>query len=116
MNRNKTTSKKENLFAASRFVLPEHREVYLRMKEAQTRYLPPALDEEERAQISEIMYQGFIEKKPVLIRYYDRDGEHDLKGKPVHFDPVSQRFKLQVAEGNTWLDCTVLLRAELQDE
>ncbi|WP_245552901.1 YolD-like family protein [Brevibacillus massiliensis] len=69
--RDKPTSKKENLFAASRFVLPEHRELYLRIKAEEARYIPPTLDDEQRAELSEQVWQAFRDKCSVTVTFFD---------------------------------------------
>ncbi|MDF9410797.1 YolD-like family protein [Brevibacillus halotolerans] len=113
--KNKPVSKKENLFATSRFILPEHRELYLRMKAEQERYCPPDLDEEERASISATLFQGLQQKRLLTLRYYDDTGEQCMIGHALHVDPVSQRLKLQTKHGVSWISCQTILAAEVED-
>ncbi|MCR8995586.1 YolD-like family protein [Brevibacillus sp. 7WMA2] len=113
--KNKPVSKKENLFATSRFILPEHRELYLRMKAEQERYCPPNLDEEDRASISATLFQGLQQKRLLTLRYYDDTGEKCMIGHALHVDPVSQRLKLQTKHGVSWISCQTILAAEVED-
>ncbi|WP_139489767.1 YolD-like family protein [Brevibacillus dissolubilis] len=108
----KSTSKKDNLFAASRFVLPEHREMYLRVKEAQTRYVPPELDADELAELSGRIWQASQEKAEIKITYYDGLGEKQVKGHVAHTDPVTHRVKIRTAEGVEWVPYAHLLRVD----
>jgi hypothetical protein len=111
--REKTVSKKENLFAASRFVLPEHRELYIRMKAEQARYIPPELDEEQRAELSERIWAAFQEKRSVDLTYYDGKLPRRQSGQVIHIDQANRRMKLQITGGTIWIRFADLLDAQL---
>ncbi len=110
--RRPSVSKKENLFAASRFVLPEHRELYLRMKAEEARYVPPALDEEQRAELSLRVWQAFGERRPIHLVYYDGTAPQRIAGLPVHLDQAQRRVKLRTDEGTKWIRLADLLEVE----
>lgn len=107
--REKTVSKKENLFAASRFVLPEHRELYLRIKEEQARYTPPQLDEEQHAELSERIWSAFQQKKGISVTYYDGKAARRCAGRVMHVDQAAARLKLAAGEQMLWLAFSQLI-------
>ncbi|NGQ93836.1 YolD-like family protein [Brevibacillus sp. SYP-B805] len=107
--RNRSVSKKENLFAASRFVLPEHRELYLRLKEEQRRYVPPVLDEEQRAELSERLWRALQEKREAILTYYDGVAARRQKGLILHVDQAARRFKLKTESDTLWIAFAAVL-------
>lgn len=111
--RDKTVSKKENLFMASRFVLPEHRELYVRMKAEKIRYIPPELDEEQQAEVSEIIWRAFHMGDSVAVSYYDGRTEQRRIGRVAHVDSADRRIKLNGASEIIWIPFAQMLRAQL---
>jgi hypothetical protein len=111
--RNKTVSKKQNLFAASRFVLPEHRELYLRLKEEQLRYVPPDLDEERRAELSEQLWNAFQERREAVLTYYDGDAARKRSGVIAHVDQAAGRIKLKTEGETLWIAFSAVLDVQL---
>ncbi len=107
--REKTVSKKENLFAASRFVLPEHREMYLRIKAEQARWQPRRLDEEQQALVSEQLWLAFQQQAAVTLTYTGEDCEERRFGCIAHIDQPGQRIKLAGENGNTWIPFRAIL-------
>ncbi|UFJ42009.1 YolD-like family protein [Brevibacillus humidisoli] len=105
----KAVSKKENLFAASRFVLPEHREIYLQMKQEQVFYVPPQLDEHQRAELASRLWQAFQEKQEVEVTCYDRRGPRQVRGVILHMEQVTRRIKLRTDQGTEWISVDHLL-------
>lgn len=98
--RDKTVSKKANLFAASRFVLPEHRELYKQIQEEQKRYVPPVLDEEERAELSGRIWEAYQQKQQIAITYFAPGiGERRGVGCITHIDQAQGSLKLAGAGG-----------------
>jgi hypothetical protein len=110
--RNKTTSKKENLFAASRFVLPEHREMYLRIKEEEARFVPPEPDDEQRAEWSGRIWQAYCDKRLIRIEWYDGRQVRRATGIIRHVDMADRRIKLETAEGTRRLSFEQVLQAD----
>lgn len=113
MKQDKTISKTENLFAASRFVLPEHRELYLQLKEEQLRYTPPILDEQEKAELSQLVWEGFQQKCTMRLFFYDGREAQEAKGLIAHIDQGAGKVKLMTLEGTCWISFAELLKAEL---
>lgn len=111
--REKTVSKKENLFVASRFVLPEHRELYLRIKEEEARYAPPELDEEQRAELSERIWSAFQQKKGVSLSYYDGRMARRCAARILHVDQAEGRLKLGMGEQTVWIAFAQLLDVQV---
>ncbi len=112
MKRDDTISKKENLFAASRFVLPEHRELYLQLKEEQIRYIPPALDEQEKAELSQRIWEAYQAKKAMRLVYYDGREAQELQGLITHIDQAARRVKIGTMQGARWVSFDALLEAK----
>lgn len=98
--RDRTVSKKANLFAASRFVLPEHREMYMRIKEEQRRYIPPDLGEEVRSELSARIWEAYQQKQSIAITYYvPGAGERHQSGRIAHIDQAEGFLKLIGVDG-----------------
>ncbi|MGO0061919.1 YolD-like family protein [Brevibacillus fluminis] len=111
--REKTISKKANLFAASRFVLPEHRELYRQIQEEQRRYVPPALDDEERAELSERIWAAYQRKQPIRITHVESGvGERHDDGCVAHIDPTARILKLSGAGGSIRISFDAVLKVE----
>jgi|GEM_PF-494155 len=109
----RTVSKKENLFVASRFVLPEHREMYLRIKEEERRYVPPQLDAEQQAALSEELWRAVQTGNGVAITYFDGQHPRRLNGRVIHVDPVARRIKVQDGEKPVWISFDRLLQVQM---
>ncbi|KZE47303.1 hypothetical protein AV540_19570 [Brevibacillus parabrevis] len=111
--REKRVSKKENVFVASRFVLPEHRDMYLRAKEEERRYVPPELDQEQLGAMSELIWQGFQANNLLKLTYFDGREPRHLSAHVVHIDQAARRLKLKTGDGFHWLSFACLLQVEL---
>lgn len=108
--RDKVVSKKANLFAASRFVLPEHREMYMRIQEEQKRYIPPELGCEERAELSGRIWEAYQQKQLVDITYFvPNSGERREMGHITHIDQAQSSLKLAGAKGTVRISFDVVL-------
>lgn len=112
--RNRTVSKKENLFAASRFVLPEHRERYLQLKQEQHRYVPPEWDEEQRAEMSEQLWIAYQEHQQLRLAYYDGTIARERRGMIIHVDQGAHRIKLQTDEQTLWIRFSAILGVHVE--
>ncbi|WP_134684484.1 YolD-like family protein [Brevibacillus migulae] len=112
--RNRTVSKKQNLFAASRFVLPEHRELYLQIQEEQRRYVPPELDEQQQAEISEQLWTAYQEREQLRLTYYDGTFARERRGIILHVDQGTRRLKLQTDEETIWIRFSAVLGARVE--
>ncbi|MGN7469910.1 YolD-like family protein [Brevibacillus sp. SAFN-007a] len=111
--REKRVSKKENVFVSSRFVLPEHREMYVRMKEEERRYVPPELDQDQLGALSELVWQAFQTRRVLTLTYYDGQSPRRLSAQVVHIDRAARRLKLRAGSEVHWLSFACLLHAEL---
>lgn len=113
MMREKRVSKKDNVFVASRFVLPEHREMYLRIKEEERRYVPPELDQDQLGVLSEQVWQAFQTESIVTVTYYDGRQPRRLSAHVVHIDQAARRLRLRAGAENHWIPFARLLHVEL---
>jgi hypothetical protein len=111
--REKSVSKKENLFVASRFVLPEHREMYLRIKAEERRYVPPELDEEQQAALSEELWRAVQSGSGVTVTYYDGQSPRRIGGHVIHVDQAARRIKLKDGEKSVWISFDCLLHVQM---
>lgn len=111
--REKRTSKKENLFVSSRFVLPEHRELYARIKEEERRYVPPQLDQDQLGELSELVWQAFQTRSGLTLTYYDGVEPRRLSAHVVHIDQAERRIKLRAGADMHWIPFARLLHVEL---
>jgi len=104
----KSVSKKDNLFAASRFVLPEHREMYLEMKREQALVPQPIVAEDELDRFNRILYDSLQRGEPVTVRYWvpvRRDlGEiRSVSGRVKRMDAANWQIKIASDEHVTWI-------------
>ncbi|MFD2371185.1 YolD-like family protein [Brevibacillus sp. GCM10020057] len=106
-------SKKDNLFASSRFVLPEHREWYARIKEEERRYVPPQLDLDQLGELSERVWQAYQTGSGLTLTYYDGHEPRRLSAHVVHIDQEKRRIKLRTDGEIHWIAFARLLQAEL---
>lgn len=106
-------SKKENLFASSRFVLPEHREWYARIQEEERRYVPPQLDQDQLGELSERVWQAFQMGHALTLTYYDGQQPRRLSAHVVHIDQEKRRIKLRAGTDIHWIPFGQLLQVEL---
>lgn len=111
--REKRVSKRDNLFVASRFVLPEHRELYNRMKAEERRYVPPERDEEQLAALSGRIWEARQTGSPVTLVYYDGTQASRLTGTVAHIDQALGKMKLQTEGQTVWIPFSRLLEVEL---
>ncbi|EMT54368.1 MULTISPECIES: YolD-like family protein [Brevibacillus] len=112
--REKRVSKRDNLFVASRFVLPEHREMYIRIKAEELRYVPPGLDEEQMAEISGRIWEALQTGQGVVLTYYDGKSACGLAGKIAHVDQALKKIKLHTDKKTVWIPFSSLLAVELE--
>lgn len=104
----KSVSKKANLFAASRFVLPEHREMYLEMQREQALVPPPIVAEDERERFDHTLSAALQRGEPVTVRYWvplRRElGEiRTVSGWVKRVDAANRRIKLGGDEEASWI-------------
>lgn len=104
----KSVSKKANLFAASRFVLPEHREMYLEMQREQALVPQPLVEEDELNRFNRILYDAFQRGESVTVRYWvplRRElGEiRAVAGRVKRVDAANRQIQLGSDEGVSWI-------------
>jgi hypothetical protein len=112
----KSVSKKDNLFAASRFVLPEHRELYLQLKEDEKLVPQPILEEDE---LSEIQYRIEDSRQydfALTVRWWqpvkgDLGRIREMRGWVKSVDTTFKRLKLVNDENCEWIDMTKITAA-----
>ncbi|MEJ8544443.1 YolD-like family protein [Brevibacillus borstelensis] len=112
--REKRVSKRDNLFVASRFVLPEHREMYIRIKAEELRYVPPELDEEKMAEMSGRVWEALQTGRSAMLTYFDGKRPCRLTGRVAHVDQAVKKIKLHTAEKTVWIPFSSLLAVELE--
>lgn len=93
-------------------MLPEHRELYLRLKEEQLRYTPPILDEQEKAELSQRVWEGFQQKATMRLVFYNGQEASEVRGLIAHVDLGARRLKLTTLGGVRWIAFEQLLQAE----
>ncbi|MGG1661545.1 YolD-like family protein [Brevibacillus sp. NRS-1366] len=107
-------SKKNDIFGSMRFLLPEHREMYLRIKEEERRHVPPELDQEQLGAISELVWQAFQTGSSLTLTYYDGQQPRRMSAHVVHIDQAAQRIKLRAGSETRWVPFARLLYVELE--
>lgn len=106
--------KQTNLFGASRFVLPEHREAYLELLTERELIPQPQLEEDEWAQIQRSLLKSMQEQTPVAIRWWKKTKGAlgviaEAIGRVQKVDTARQQLKL-IHEGQVqWLQLKTVL-------
>ncbi|MFI8715454.1 YolD-like family protein [Brevibacillus brevis] len=101
-------SKKENVFVASRFVLPEHREMYLQVKEDDKLETMPILEQDELESFHYLLRDAGREDYGVAITWW-RHKKNNLGttckmfGKVEWIDMNTRRVKLLTVEDVQWI-------------
>ncbi|MGD8190130.1 YolD-like family protein [Brevibacillus ginsengisoli] len=93
-------SKKDNLFTASRFVLPEHREAILQLQEDQKLVVQPILDEQEMESIHFQVMDSARHDYAVTITWWRHVKEQrgmtcSFEGVVKWIDSQARRIKLE---------------------
>lgn len=108
-------SKIENIFAASRFVLPEQRELYLQLKEDQKLSPQPTLEEDELANFHYLIRDSAREDYAVTVTWWNHEKENlgtfcSMWGVIKWIDPNSRRIKLANDESVQWIDMDKIVK------
>ncbi|WP_019123580.1 YolD-like family protein [Brevibacillus massiliensis] len=109
----KSVSKIDNLFAASRFILPEHRELYLRIKEEENLVPMPAFEDDELAEFSYQIYASTQRDYAVTVRWWepvrnDLGTIKEMWGWVQRIDAVHRQIKLVNDEEFRWIDLDMI--------
>ncbi|MBO8164249.1 MAG: YolD-like family protein [Brevibacillus sp.] len=102
-------SKKDNLFAASRFVLPEHRELYLELKRDQELIPQPILEEDELMEIQYRIQDSMQYDYTVTLRWWEpvKNGQGricEMWGWVKAVDNPYRVLKLVNDKDSQWID------------
>ena len=98
----------ENLFAASRFVLPEQREAYLRHREEAALTPMPVLEQDELESFHYLIRDAGREDYALSVTWWkpvrgDLGTTATMSGKVAWVDPNSRRLKLVDEAGGQWI-------------
>ncbi|MGG3884374.1 YolD-like family protein [Brevibacillus panacihumi] len=101
-------SKVENIFGASRWVLPEQRALYLQMREDEKLILQPMLEQDELESFHYLIWDSAREDYSVTITWWQPiKGELgktcSLWGVVKWIDPHARRIKLVNDEESQWI-------------
>ncbi|GAA4704134.1 YolD-like family protein [Brevibacillus fulvus] len=102
-------SRIENIFAASRFVLPEQRELYLQLKEDQKLSEQPTLEEDELANFQYLIKDSAREDYAVTVTWWKPVKANlgtfcSLWGMIKWIDQNTRRIKIANDESVEWID------------
>jgi hypothetical protein len=102
-------SKIENLFASSRFVLPEHRELYLQLKEDQKLVPQPMIEQDKLESFHYLIRDSGREDYAVTVSWWkpmkdDLGTICNMWGVVKHLDSNNRRIKLVNEEDAVWID------------
>jgi hypothetical protein len=96
------------LFAASRFVLPEQRELYLQIKEDEKLVNMPFIEQDELESFRYVISDSTREDYAVLVSWWqpiigDLGNIHSMWGVVRWIDQNGRRIKLVNDEENKWI-------------
>jgi hypothetical protein len=102
-------SKIENVFASSRFVLPEHRELYLQLKEDDKLVPQPVLEQDEWESFHYLIRDSGREDYAITIFWWKPVKEElgticSMCGVVKHLDSNTRRMKLVNDQETVWID------------
>jgi len=109
------SSKKANIFGASRFMLPEQREAYLELLTERELIPQPQLEEDEWAEIQRSLRESMQEQTPVAIRWWKQTKGalgviEESAGWVQRVDTAHQQLKLIQEEQVQWLQLKTVLQ------
>lgn len=98
----------DNLFGASRFVLPEHRELYLQIKEEDNLVSMPVLEQDELESFQYLIRDSAKEDYAITIIWWQQFREElgktcSMWGVVKWIDPQARRIKLVNDEESQWI-------------
>ncbi|WGV57764.1 YolD-like family protein [Brevibacillus brevis] len=101
-------SKKENLFASSRFVLPEHREMYLQVKEDDKLVTMPLIEQDELESINYIIHDSARADYAITVTWWNQVKENlgstcTMWGVVKWIDQNGRRIRLVTDEDSQWI-------------
>ncbi|WP_342405637.1 YolD-like family protein [Brevibacillus sp. FSL K6-2834] len=107
-------SKIDNMFAASRFVLPEQRELYLQHREEQKLEKMPVLEEDELASFQYLIRDSAREDYAITITWWqpvkeDLGKTYSMWGVIKWMDQNSRRVKLVNDEESRWIQMDAII-------
>jgi hypothetical protein len=102
-------SKIENLFASSRFVLPEHRELYLQLKEDDKLIPQPVLEQDELESFHYLIRDSGREDYAVTVTWWEPVKGNlgttcSMWGVLKHLDSNNRRIKLVNDQETVWIE------------
>ncbi len=104
----------DNMFAASRFVLPEQRELYLQLKEDEKLVSMPLIEQDEFESFEYILRDAQQENYAVTITWW-RHKKNNLGttcmmwGKVEWINPNNRRVKLLTDEDAQWIPMDTII-------
>ncbi|WP_312115135.1 YolD-like family protein [Brevibacillus reuszeri] len=108
-------SKKDDIFGSMRFVLPEHRVLYVEHLEDEKLVSLPILEEDEMQEINSMMHESIHSNQAVRVNWWrSTKGElgivDEASGWVQKIDMINQRVKLMNQEEVHWINMNQLLR------
>ncbi|MFC8686295.1 YolD-like family protein [Brevibacillus porteri] len=106
--REKRVSKKENVFVASRFVLPEHREMYLQVKEDEKLVTMPIVEQDELESLNYVICDSARADYAITVTWWKQVKGSlgticTMWGVVKWFDQNGRRIKLVTDEDSQWI-------------
>lgn len=107
-------SKKDDIFGSMRFVLPEHRAVYVEHLEDQKLVPLPILEEDEIQEINELIRESIHSNQAVMVSWWKSTKGalgivEEASGLIQKIDAIQQRIKLVSNEDVHWIHMNQLL-------
>ncbi|MCE5168478.1 YolD-like family protein [Paenibacillus profundus] len=90
------------LWEGSRFIMPEHREAWMKQQHEQNRQPRPVLDEQEWEQIGHLLQRSMEDREPVELDLFDPFERREEIGVVVDIDMIGKRVKLLQDDVSRW--------------
>ncbi|EJW14660.1 YolD-like family protein [Paenibacillus alvei] len=100
------------IWEGSRFILPEHREMWLSSQYESTRRQRPTLDEQEWEQIGDRLQQAMRDRETITLQMYDPFEQCQLTAQVIDIDPQGRRVKLLLDGEKQWVSIDDILNVQ----
>ncbi|MCY9513338.1 YolD-like family protein [Paenibacillus apiarius] len=91
------------IWEGSRFIMPEHREAWVKRQHGQNRRPRPTLDEQEWEQIGHLLQRSMEDREPVALVLFDPFERCEEIGVVADIDMLVRRVKLLQDDVSKWI-------------
>ncbi len=95
-------------------MLPEHRRELMNLEKAVHDMAEPAHDEDQLAELSDVISRAMYEKRIVFMEYYKDRHSYSIVGTITKYDVTLNAMKVTTPDGDMLIPVKHVIRAELE--